>query len=523
MRVGVYNRWLRTAGGGEKYSLALADVIARRADVELLAPEAVDLHAIGERLNLRLNGLRLRRIDGDENAVARVSADYDLFVNATFLGLPRSRARRSCLVVYFPGSIFATRAARRKARFAQQLARSLASPRFREGFFAAEPFGSERIRWTNGHGHVNVHVPERGPRWIEITLRGFEAITPVGFRMTADGNVFTHEIVVGNEFAAHRIPLPPEVGGDVEIEITSPSVDLMSRAPELGDGRVIGVLVKNLRVSGVRNAVYRLLFERLLPSRRQAMENADAHVGALAALESYASIIAISEFTRRWIRLYWGRDAATLYPPIDVDVCAPAEKAPLILSVGRFFTGGHCKRQDVMVKAARGLVQRLPRGWRFAFVGGIGQRPQDHAYFDAVRAAAAGLPIEVLGDVSSTTLRRLYQQAALYWHATGFAESGTPEPVAHEHFGITTVEAMAAGAVPIVHGSGGQLEIVRSGIDGYLWNTLPQLAAQTVTLARDHALRERMMSAALASARRFSRTFFETRATELLDPLLGAS
>ena len=94
VRVGVYNRWLRTAGGGERYSLALADLIARQAEVDVLAPEAVDLHAIGDRLNLHLNGLRLRRVDGDESAVARASADYDLFVNATFLGLLRSRAHQ---------------------------------------------------------------------------------------------------------------------------------------------------------------------------------------------------------------------------------------------------------------------------------------------------------------------------------------------------------------------------------------------------------------------------------------------
>src|SRR5262249_35506686 len=154
-----------------------------------------------------------------------------------------------------------------------QVARLLASPRFGDGFFAAEPYGQERIRWTNGHGHVSVHVPPRGRRWIELTLRGFESRTLVELRVTSHGAAFTHEIVARDEFVPHRVPLPPEVSGDVEVEIVSPAVDLASRAPNLGDGRVIGVLVKNVHVSGVRHAVYRLLFERLLPSRRQAMEN----------------------------------------------------------------------------------------------------------------------------------------------------------------------------------------------------------------------------------------------------------
>jgi glycosyltransferase involved in cell wall biosynthesis len=92
--------------------------------------------------------------------------------------------------------------------------------------------------------------------------------------------------------------------------------------------------------------------------------------------------------------------------------------------------------------------------------------------------------------------------------------------VAHEHFGITTVEAMAAGAVPIVHGSGGQTEIVRRGVDGHLWSTVPELVARTVEVAGDRVLRERMMKAAIASALRFSRQVFETRATALFEPLL---
>ncbi len=521
MRIGLYNRWLRTAGGGEKYSLALAGVLARLGEVDLLAPEVVDLPAIADRLNLPSDGLRLRRVDGDESAVARVSAEYDLFLNATFMGLPKSRARRSVLVVYFPGKIFATPGARRKARFAQQLGRALAAPRFGEGFFAAEPFGSARVRWTNGHGHMNVRVPSSGQRWIELTLRGFEPRTPVELSLRANGKAYTHEVVARDEFAAFRIPLAPGLAGEMEVEIVSPPVDLATRAPHLGDGRVIGVLLKDVRVSSARNRMYRLLFERLLPGRRAGLENAAVHLGALAALQSYGLVIAISDFTREWIRRYWGRDAAMLYPPIDVDVLRPAEKEKLVLSVGRFFVGGHCKRQDVMVKAVRALLPRLPEDWRFVFAGGIGHRPEDRAYFEAVRGAAAGLPIEVLGDIGSDELRRLYQQAALYWHATGFVESGRPEPVANEHFGITTAEAMAAGAVPIVHGSGGQIEIVRNGVDGYLWTTLSELGARTLALAGDAGLRERMTHAAVERAQRFSRSAFETRATALVAPLLA--
>ena len=40
-----------------------------------------------------------------------------------------------------------------------------------------------------------------------------------------------------------------------------------------------------------------------------------------------------------------------------------------------------------------------------------------------------------------------------------------------EHFGITTVEAMAAGCVPVVIDKADQREIVRHVTDGYRWTT----------------------------------------------------
>ena len=72
-------------------------------------------------------------------------------------------------------------------------------------------------------------------------------------------------------------------------------------------------------------------------------------------------------------------------------------------------------------------------------------------------------------DSSGAELDALYRGAAVYWHATGLDEDIDDDPVRAEHFGITTVEAMSAGAVPVVIAAGGQPEIVRDGVDGFLF------------------------------------------------------
>ena len=67
-----------------------------------------------------------------------------------------------------------------------------------------------------------------------------------------------------------------------------------------------------------------------------------------------------------------------------------------------------------------------------------------------------------------------------------------------------TVEAMAAGCVPIVINKGGQREIVEHGVSGFLWNTLEELKLYTMRVARDEQLRIRMADAARVRAHQFS-------------------
>jgi glycosyltransferase involved in cell wall biosynthesis len=77
-----------------------------------------------------------------------------------------------------------------------------------------------------------------------------------------------------------------------------------------------------------------------------------------------------------------------------------------------------------------------------------------------------------------------------------------------EHFGIVTAEAMAAGCVPVVINKGGQSEIVRHGVSGFLWDTLDELKEYTSLLARDERLRKEMSKQARRRAQLFSREVF---------------
>jgi glycosyltransferase involved in cell wall biosynthesis len=178
-------------------------------------------------------------------------------------------------------------------------------------------------------------------------------------------------------------------------------------------------------------------------------------------------------------------------------------KEQRILSVGRFSTAAHTKKQAELMSVF-GMLGGSGSGWRYSSVGGLNSRQQNHDYFAQVRQAGMELGADVEANLSRSALKCLYERSSIYWHATGFGDDTERRPELAEHFGISTVEAMAAGCVPVVINKGGQAEIVTHGVTGFLWNTLEELRDYTRQLMRDPALRERMSEAAQERARRFS-------------------
>lgn len=103
VRVGVYNLYWSTYGGGEQVAGTLAAHLADRPGVEvtLLGPEPVDLDATRARLGIDLARCSWRRVTDDDEA-GEASAEFDLFVNGTYLSRAVSRAATSWYYVHFP-------------------------------------------------------------------------------------------------------------------------------------------------------------------------------------------------------------------------------------------------------------------------------------------------------------------------------------------------------------------------------------------------------------------------------------
>ena len=113
-------------------------------------------------------------------------------------------------------------------------------------------------------------------------------------------------------------------------------------------------------------------------------------------------------------------------------------------------------------------------------------------------------------------IRNYYGKSRVYWHATGFGEDETKNPEKMEHFGISTVEASAAGCVPVVIAKGGQKEIVIDGKNGLLWQTKSQLYEKTLEVLKNQEKREYLSQNAVKNSKRFSQEIFQKAYEKIL-------
>jgi glycosyltransferase involved in cell wall biosynthesis len=204
-------------------------------------------------------------------------------------------------------------------------------------------------------------------------------------------------------------------------------------------------------------------------------------------------LVANSSAVRERIRRFYDRDADVVHPPVEVEElrATGAEERKRFLWVGRLVP---YKRPLLVAEAFRGLPHELTM---------VGIGPQE----EELRAA---LPpnVELRGWIEREELVELYRGSAGFLH------------VGEEDFGISMVEALAAGAPVIALDAGGARDIVRDGVDGVLVAEpgVESLRAAVAQVAAKDWDRE----ALAVRADEFSRARFAARMRELLTATMEA-
>lgn len=519
--VAVYNEYWETGGGGEMFCGGIAQALAEAGhDVTVLAHRDFDVDALSERLSLDLSGCTLTTVDVGAAAVSAASAEFDLFVNGSYLSPVVNRAAHGLYVVHFPSRPWGREPGRFASLYRSVVGTSGTTVEWGEGFHA--PDGGSGTVWTSGEAAILIRSDLDEDRVVNVLIGRSRpaAAGPATVEVSTAGGVCgTVEVGAEQTSVVDRIrrrlpesvPVPLPAGESVEVTIRSPTFV----PSELGlgsDHRELGV-----RFAGVEAGPHLLaLASRVVPSLNHRLVHQDA---TSMFLRSYDQVASNSDFTRQFVESWWGiEDSPVLYPPVQLR--EPGQtKGPTIAAVGRFFEkdAGHSKKQLELVKAFRRLLASGVEGWTLELVGGVDENAR--GYFDEVQRAAEGLPIRFHPNASGSVRDRVLNDASIFWHATGFGEDPDSAPELMEHFGISTVEAMSSGCVPVVFAGGGQNEIVTDDA-GYRWQTLDELVAATRRLIESPELLEGTAVKAIERSTDFGFPAFAERLEAIVDGIL---
>ena len=312
------------------------------------------------------------------------------------------------------------------------------------------------------------------------------------------------------------VPLPFYEDGrwpaiDPEAAFTRPENPFVPISRESGN---YDIFVNNSMLEMVCPLANVSLFVCHFPERRRS-----AHFYA----DRYDHLVHNSLYTAEWIRRKWKIEPTRhIYPPVDMEPPpGAAAKEKVILSVARFEVGG-TKQQGRMVEAFRRLRQSHAaelNGWKLVLAGGSIARNPYLEKITEILAVEPDLPVELKVNISADELRRLYAQATIFWHFCGLYQE---DPAQVEHFGMTIVEAMQNGCIPLVFDGGGQREIVVPGISGFRFRDLGEVQALTLRLIRQGELAAALAARARERGQRFTRERFVAEVRALFAEIMSA-
>lgn len=207
----------------------------------------------------------------------------------------------------------------------------------------------------------------------------------------------------------------------------------------------------------------------------------------LASTKDIDLFIANSTVTQQRIKEYYNKPSTIIYPPVDVDRFTPP---PQTERHGYVIWGRHVpyKRFDLAIQAANELGAQLT-------IAGTGP--------DTERLKSlAGPTVRFVGRITDEELVTLAQSSKAFLFPN------------EEDFGISAVEALAAGTPVIAYNKGGALDIVQEGETGVFFTE--QTVESLVSAMQRFETLSFLPATLHRKAKRFDKGFFATKLHKII-------
>jgi alpha-1,2-mannosyltransferase len=187
-------------------------------------------------------------------------------------------------------------------------------------------------------------------------------------------------------------------------------------------------------------------------------------------------VLTNSKFSAVLIEELYSLTPQVLYPPVEVNNFFAANKEKLVVSVGRLHP---FKRFELLIDS----FAKVDEGRCIILGNALGSSSANSMkYAETLKKRIEKLnlqnKVELIINSPFETLRDVVSKASIYVHCA-----------MNEHFGISVVEAMASGCVPIVHRSGGAyIDIVENDKYGFSFKDTDELSENINMLLKNNNL-----------------------------------
>ncbi|MGB8779814.1 MAG: glycosyltransferase [Candidatus Bathyarchaeia archaeon] len=160
-------------------------------------------------------------------------------------------------------------------------------------------------------------------------------------------------------------------------------------------------------------------------------------------------ILANSHYTADEIGRFSGKKAEVLYPPVpsiifnsNPETLTKNQRKNLVVTISRF-------GPDKGLEKIPHIASLTDAGIEFAIIGRVHYRDTLLSLQKLTEKLGLKDRVKFFPDASRMEMKQILKKAKIYLHT-----------MIGEHFGISIVEAMAMGCIPIIHDSGGAKEFV---------------------------------------------------------------
>lgn len=246
-------------------------------------------------------------------------------------------------------------------------------------------------------------------------------------------------------------------------------------------------------------------------------------------LRTYDEIWVNSEFTRKYVsgylKLLGVRAPAVriIAPPATLprpDKIRSWGERSGVMTVGRFFQGGHNKRQDVVIEIVKQLNKTLGRSVPLIMAGSLHATHSSRDRFRELQELTEGVESRLYPNVRRDRLVELYATSAVLVHAAGYGVDKFAFPERLEHFGIVPVEAASVGCIPVVYGEGGPAEVMETFGCPTTFHSVAEAVEKITGLFADPEGSESISRALIDRSDCFSQRAFRDRVRHALGSVL---